>query len=124
MRELWGSPPDRLYEVMPQERVQRHAVEQIGDSAPFLPSLDVPVPLMGEQLEVYKLLDVAVPEQVIEVSKIFVNDIPSQLSVREPQLAEQLVKVPTGPAFVDQTVDIPVPRGRGRRQCGSGFGSG
>ena len=81
--ELWGSRPDRLHEVRPQERVQRHAVEQIGDSAPFLPSLDVPVPLVGEQLvEVYKLLDVAVPEQVIEVPKIFVDDIPSRLSVR------------------------------------------
>ena len=94
--ELWGSRPDRLNEVRRQERVQRHAVEQIGDSVPFLPFLDVPVPLMGEQLvEVYKLLDVAVPEHVIEVPKIFVDDIPSRLSVREPQLAEQLVVVPT-----------------------------
>ena len=46
--ELWDSRPDRLSTVRPQERVQRHAVEQIRDSAPFLPSLDVPVPLMGE----------------------------------------------------------------------------
>ena len=45
-------------------------------------------------MEIYKLLDVAVPEQVIEVPKIFVDDIPSRLSVREPQLADQLVEVP------------------------------
>ena len=77
--------PDRLAGVRPQERVQRHAVQQIGDSAPFLPSLDVPVLLMGEQLvEVSKLLDVAVPEQVLEVPKIFVDDIPPRLSAREP----------------------------------------
>ena len=31
---------------------------------------------------------------------------------------EQLVEVPTEPAFVEQTVDIPVPRGRGRRLQG------
>ena len=109
-----GLPPP-LAEVRPQERVHRHTVEQNGDTAPFLPSLDVPVPLMGEHLvEVYKLLDVAVPEQVTEVPKIFVDDIPSRLSVREPQLAEQLVEVPTpSPALVpvprmeDQLVEVP-----------------
>ena len=51
---------------------------------------------MGEQLvEVYKLLDVMVPEQVIAVPKIFVDDIPPRRLVRDPQLAEQLVAVPT-----------------------------
>ena len=67
---------------------------------------DVPVPLMGEQLvEVYKLLDVMVPEQVIAVPKIFVDDIPPRRLVRDPQLAEQLVAVPTpSPALA------PVPR--------------
>ena len=75
-------------------RSERHAVEQFGDSAPFLPSLDVLVPLMGEQqVEVSKLLDVAVHEQVVEVPKIFVEDIPSPHSLHEPQLAEQLVEV-------------------------------
>ena len=65
-------------------------------------------------MEVYKLLDVAVPEQVIEVPKIFVDDIPSRLSVREPQLAEQLVEVTIpSPALVpaprmeDQLVEVP-----------------
>ena len=41
-----GSRPDRLTEVRPQERVQRHTVEQII----LAPMLDVPVPLMEEQL--------------------------------------------------------------------------
>ena len=90
-------------------------MEQIGDSAPFLPSLDVPVPLMGEQLvAVYKLLDVAVPEQVIEGPKIFVDAIPSRRLCRDPQMAEQLVEVPTpSPALVpsprmeDQLVEVP-----------------
>ena len=102
-----GSRPDRLLDVSgPQERVQRRTMEQIVDSAPFLPSLDVPVPLMGEQLvEVYKLLDVMVPEQVIAVPMIFVDDIPPRRLVRDPQLAEQLVAVPTpSPALA------PVPR--------------
>ena len=80
-----GSRPDRLAGARPQEMVQRHAVEQIGDSAPFLPSLDVPVPLMGEQLvEVHKLLDVAVPEQVIEVPKILLENVSMRTAVGEP----------------------------------------
>ena len=45
-----GSRPHRLAGVWPQERVQQHPVHQIVDTAPVLPILDVPVPLMGEQL--------------------------------------------------------------------------
>ena len=41
---------DRLAGVRPQERIQRHTVEQIDDSAPDVPSLDAPVPPMAEQL--------------------------------------------------------------------------
>ena len=36
----------------PQERVQQHPVDQIVDAAPALPILDVPVPLMGWEVEV------------------------------------------------------------------------
>ena len=39
------SPPDRLSEVRPQERVQRHTADQFVAA----PLLDVPVPLMEEQ---------------------------------------------------------------------------
>ena len=35
------------------------------------------------------------PELVIEVRKIIYEDIPTRSSVPEPQLAEQLVEVPT-----------------------------
>ena len=45
-----GSRPDRLAGVRPQERVQQHPVDQIVDTAPALPILDVPVPLIEEQL--------------------------------------------------------------------------
>ena len=48
--ELGGTRPDRLFEVRPQERDQRHTVDQIVDAVPGLPTLDVPVPLMVEQL--------------------------------------------------------------------------
>ena len=48
--ELGGTRPDRLYEVRPQERDQRHTVEQIVDTLLSVPSLDVPVPQMGNQL--------------------------------------------------------------------------
>ena len=89
-----------------------------------------------------------VPEQAIEVPKIFIEDVPMRAvlratlvlrrafscgcrtgyrsaqvhyrghpSVRESQLAEQLVEVPTILYFPEQKVDIPVP-GRGGRIAG------
>ena len=91
--EPGGARPDRLPAVSrPQERVQRHTVEQMADGAPVLPKLDAPVPLVVEQpVAVLKILDNSLPdvEQVIEVPKIFSDDIPSRSSVSEPQLAEQ-----------------------------------
>ena len=97
--ELGGSRPDRFFAVSgPQERVQRHTVEQMADSAPVLPMLDALVPLMVEQpVQVLKFLDISFPdvEQLVEVPKIFSDVIPSRSSVSEPQLAEQLVEVPT-----------------------------
>ena len=88
-----GSRPDRLTEVRPQERVQRHTVEQIIAA----PMIDGPVPLMEEQLlvDAFAPRDVRVPEQVIEVPKIFIDELSVRTPVREPQLAEQLVEVPT-----------------------------
>ena len=69
--ELGGTRPDRLYEVRPQERVQRRTVEQNVDNSLFLPTLDVPVPQMVNQLvEVCRLFDVLIPEQAIAVPKI------------------------------------------------------
>ena len=93
-----GSRPDRLAGVRPQERVQQHPVDQIVDTGPALPILDVPVPLMGEQLvDVLRFFDTLCPvaEQVIDVPKISLEDIPARRLCREPQLVEQLVEVPT-----------------------------
>ena len=117
-RPLPGTRPAPLLEVLPQVGAQRHTVDQIVDA--------VPVPLMVEQLvDVLQLFDALIPvaEQVIDVPKIFVERIPPRTSVREPQLAEQLVEVPTIVSFsslqriLEQTVDVPVPRGgvRGRQ---------
>ena len=75
--------------------------EQIVDSAPGLPMLGAPVPLMVEQL--VGVLDALLPiaEQVIHVPKIIFEDIPSRTPLREPQLAEPLVELPTEPVFVE-----------------------
>ena len=120
--ELGGTRPDRLYEVRPQERVQRRTVEQIVDNTLFLPTLDVPVPQMENELvEVCRLLDVFIPEQAIEVPKISSSRQSRRRRVRfAEQTAEQLVEVPTIVSYsslhglVEQNVDIPVPHGRDR----------
>ena len=90
------------------ERVQRHTVDQMVD-APLLPTFDVPVPLMVEQLllGVLSPLDFRVAEQVIEVPKILLDDVPERTAVRVTQLAEQLVEVPTPVSCTEQIVDIP-----------------
>ena len=126
--ELGGTRPDQLFEVRPQERDQRRTVVQIVDSPQVVPSLDVPVPQMENQLvEVCRQLDTPIPEQAIEVPKIASSPLHSRRRrVRfAEQKAEQLVEVPTIISYsslhgiVKQNVDIPVPHGRGR-----GFGGG
>ena len=111
-----GSRPDRLLDVSgPQERVQRHTVEQII----LAPMLDVLVPLMEEQLlvDAFAQHDIQLPEQVIEVPKILIDELSVRTPVREPQLAEQLVEVPriisssSLQRIVEQNVDAQVPRG-------------
>ena len=60
--ELGRTRPDRLFEVRPQERDQRRTVVQIVDSPQVVPSLDVPVPQMENQLvEVCRQLDTHIP---------------------------------------------------------------
>ena len=65
----------------------------------MVPILDAPVPQKVEQLlEVLRRLDIEVPPQVIEVPKISQDSIRERLvdcDLRHPQLAEQLVEVPT-----------------------------
>ena len=52
-------------------------------------------------------LDFHVAEQVIEVPKILLDDVPERTAVRVTQLAEQLVEVPTPVSCMEQIVDIP-----------------
>ena len=84
--------------------------------------LDDPAPQMVEQFWDILLFFRALspdPEQVIEVPKILPVDVPMRPSVREPQLAEQLVEVPTIVSFsslwriAEQNIDIPFVGGRG-----------
>ena len=110
-----GARPGSVTDPRPQVRVQRHTVDQMVD-APLPPTFDVPVPLMVEQLllGVLSPLDFRVAEQVIEVPKILLDDVPERMAVRGTQLAEQLVEVPTPVSYsyssqrsMEQIVDIP-----------------
>ena len=66
----------------------------------------------------------AVPEQVIEVPILSIPVCAVQRAVPlEPQMAEQLLEVPTPFYFFEQNADIPVPRGRGARGGLQGFSS-
>ena len=94
--------------------------------APMVQILDAPVPQTVKLLpDVLRFLDrlMTVPEQVIEVPKILPEDAPMRVVLRDPQLAEQLVEVPTIVSYswlqlrLEQNVDIPVP-GRGGRSSG------
>ena len=99
MPELGGSRPDRLPAVSgPQERVPRRIVEQIVDIVPVVQLLHVPVPQpVDSVVELLKILDKSLPdvEQVIKVPKILQHTVLQRSSLQEPQLAEQLVEVPT-----------------------------
>ena len=95
--------PEAFVEPRPQVRVQRHVVEHITDLvrvAPVVQILDAPVPQMGEHLPgVLPFSDALMPdlEQVIEVPKILPDDVPLRTVVRDTQLGEELVEVPTEP---------------------------
>ena len=116
--------PPPLVEVRPSVRAQRHVVEQLADIAPMVQILDSPVSQTSEQLlEVFRLLDTQMPvEQAIAVPKITKDLIQPRLvdcDQRYPQMAEQLVEVPTvltptriALQIAEQIVDTPVPRGR------------
>ena len=136
--------PGVLAEPRPQERVQRHTMEHIADlvcCAPLVQTLDACVPPTVEQLQdVLQFFDrlSTVPEPVIEVPKIITEDVPMRAVRRAPQLAEQLVEVPTIISFpmiallhallaqrtVEQNVDIPAVGGSGTGGGLSGFPPG
>ena len=109
-----------------QERDLRRTVQQIVDAVPLVPFLDDPAPQMVEQLpDVLQFFDALMPapEQVIEVPKILLDDVPMRAGLRDTQLVEHLVEVPTIVSYswlqlrMEQNVDIPVP-GRGGRISG------
>ena len=118
--------PVALLKPWPQEQVQRHA----GIGYELVQALDALVLQMVEQLpDVHHFFATCLPvvaEQVIDVPKIILENISSRRLCREPQLAEQLVEVPTirTPSFVRilQNVDTPVPHGgRGATGGPQGF---
>ena len=60
------------------------------------------MPQTGEQLpDILSFFDALMPdpEQVIEVPKILPDDVPTRTAVRDTQLGEQLVDVPTEPGY-------------------------
>ena len=127
-----GSRPPCLGEPRgPQERDQPRTVEQFAVYAPMVQILDAPVPQLVEQLpDILHFFDTLtpVPEQVIEVPKIVLDGVPVRISVRDTQLVEQLVEVPTIISYasllqrtMEQHVDIPVPGGGGRNAGLQGF---
>ena len=121
-RLLPGMRPARLSEVLPQVGLQRHTVEQRFVHTLYVQILDALVPQKVEQLvDFFKDLDSHVPVQVIEVPKISQDIIPQRSVDFVPQMAEQLVEVPTllSVAVLQQRTavqlaSIPVPRGRGQ----------
>ena len=83
--------------------------------------VDAPVPLMEQQplVDAFAPHDIQVPEQVIEVPKILIDELPMRTPSRESQLAEQLVEAPSIVSLIEvirQPVDIPGQRGGVRLQ--------
>ena len=109
--------PPPLVDVRPSSRAQRHFMEDLGELAPSVQLLDLPVPQMVENVTdtLLRILDFPIAEQVIDVPKIFCSPCPSRSRVPEPQSADQLVEVPTvlSPTRIalqiaEQIVDTPV----------------
>ena len=74
----------------PQERVPQRTVEPMLETFVSVPSLDVPVLQMVDQpVDILQILDVPLPEQVIDVPKISLDSVPQRTMLPEPQLVEQ-----------------------------------
>ena len=120
--------PAALLEPRPQGEVQRHA----GIGFELAQNLDVPVLHMVDVLQFFATCLPVVAEQVIDVPKISLDRTQHRLGdcLRQPQMADQLVEVPTIISFsslqriVEQNLDIPVQRGGGRSLQGFRPGQG
>ena len=90
------------------------------------PLLDVLVPQMGDQLvEVLRKIDTRSSHQAIEVPKVFPDSAPlRRVESRPPQLAEQLVDVPTQPWYVAFVLASKVCSRRELRQIIAGLQGG
>ena len=90
----------------------RHTVEHIVDLvrvAPMVQIFDAPVPQTVEQLpDILRFFNTLMPdpEQVIEVPQISHEDVSMRTAVRDTQLAEQLVEVPTKPGYAFAVVAV------------------
>ena len=107
------------------QQVLRHTVGQVVVAVPSVLLLDDPVPQMVDTvLDFFRALDQPVDEQVITVPKISTDRVSQRLvEWRLPQIAEQLVEVPTvltptriALQIAEQIVGIPVPRGCGEQR--------
>ena len=112
--------PLPLFEVRPSVRAQRHFVEDLGELAPLVQILDLPVPqTVASVTDILRLLDRPIAEQVIAVPTVSCSSCPLRSRDPEPQSADQLVEVPTvltptriALQIAERIVDTPVPRGR------------
>ena len=104
-------------------------MEDLGELAPLVQILDLPVPQMVDNvLDALRIPERPIAEQVVEVPKILIDVIPARSLVPEPQTAEQFVEVPTvlSPTRIalqiaEQIVDTPVSQGRGGKRRVQGF---
>ena len=123
--EPGGSRPPCLGEPRgPQEKVQQCTVEQIADVVPMVQILDT-AGLLGRHqvVEVLRMLDVPVIEQVIAVPKISLDRVPQRSALPVSQTAEQLVEVPTMPGYTLAVVASKLCSRREIRRILSGLGS-
>ena len=110
---LFHNLTDKFQQLDVELRVQQLDVE-------LMSVVEVVWALSDKVMDSFRLMDLPIAEQVIEVPKVSSSSCPSRAVLREPQMAEQLVEVPTvlSPALlqqVEQIVDSPAPRGRGAR---------
>ena len=128
--EPGGGRPEAFVEPRPQERVQRHTVEHSTDLvrvAPMVQILDALVPQTGEQLpHILSFFGALMPDtdQVIEVPKILLDDVPVRAAERDTQLGEQLVEVPTNLGYALAVVASKLCSRREIRHMLQGRGSG
>ena len=118
-------------------------MEDFGSVCPFVQIFDAPMPQTVDQfaellnleedvLDAGRLVDryFQVPEAGYRSAMFIIEDVRMRTSVPEPQLAEQLVEVPTFfscsslQRTAEHYVDIPVPGGGGPSSGLQGFSSG